>query len=186
MNEQGLEETWWLLSRTRGTGIVLRVLILVSPLVALGCTRFAAVHSPAAINIAVVALAILCVVYPDSHIGLLVVLLVATQWFATVDSPATPWSVGVAVSLTAFHASLAAATVAPPAARWTRAMCRRWLLRALSVMVASAGTWTVVAAIDRYEIASSDVLVTAALVGLAVAGMWARNGTLVARQSRQD
>ncbi|MEQ1873817.1 MAG: hypothetical protein ABL953_08830 [Ilumatobacteraceae bacterium] len=186
MNEQSLEEAWWLLSRTRGAGLLLRVLVVVSPVTALMCTRFAADHSPRVVNISVIVLAVLCAAFPDGHMGLLVVLLVATQWFATVDSPTTPWSIAVAVLLTVFHSSLAAATVAPPAARWTRAMCRRWLLRPLAVMLASAATWAVIAATHRYEIASSDVLIAAALVGLAVAGMWARNGTLAARQFRQD
>lgn len=186
MNEQGLDEPWWLLSRTRGVGLVLRALIFVSPLVALGCTRLAADDTLPVINIPVIALALLCVVFPDSHTGLFVVLLVAIGWLVSVDEPATPWSIGVAVSLTAFHASVAAATVAPPAARWTRAMCRRWLLRSVTVMVASAGTWVVVAAIGRYELGSSEVLVAASLIALAIAGTWARNGTVLADSPRRD
>lgn len=181
MSEQSLEETWWLLSRTRGVGLVLRALIIAGPLSALICTRLATDHTLPFISIPVIALALWCVVYPESHIGLVVVLLVATGWLTTVDDHATPWSIGVAASLTVFHASLAAVTIAPSAARWSRAMCRRWLLRSATVVIASACTWVVVAAIDRYEIASSDVLVTAALITLAVAGMWARNGTLSRR-----
>jgi hypothetical protein len=181
-----LEESWWLLSRTRGVALVLRVLIVASPAAALVCTRFAADHTLAVVNIAVIALALLCVVFPDSHIGLLVVLLVATGWLETVPDPATPWSIGVAVSLTVFHASAAAATVAPPAARWTRAMCRRWSRRSAAVMVVSAGTWVVVAALHRYDFASSDVLITASLLMLAIAVMWARDGSVVSDPSRSE
>ncbi|CAN5546442.1 hypothetical protein BH10ACT2_BH10ACT2_26810 [soil metagenome] len=185
MNEQSIEEATWLLSRTRGVGLVLRALMLVSPLAALGCTRLAGGTLPF-IAFPVIALSLLCVLVPDSHIGLFVVLLVAAGWLATVDDTTTPWSIGVAVSLTAFHASVAAATVAPPAARWTRAMRRRWSRRSLIVMIASAGTWLVVATVDRYEIPSSGVLLTASLLALAVAGMWARNGKLASGTARRD
>ncbi len=184
MSDQRLEESWWLLSRSRGVGLVLRALILVSPLTALGCTQLAADHAQPVIYVPVIALALLCVVFPDSHIGLLVVILVGIGWLVTVHEPATPWSIGVAISLTVFHASIAAATVAPPAARWTRAMCRRWSRRTLTLMVASAGTWVVVAAIGRYEIAGSAVLITAALVAIAIAALWAGDGTVVSGQSK--
>jgi len=186
MNERGLEESLWLLSRARRDGLLLRVLILVSPITALGFTRLAAGQTPPVIAVPVIALALLCVLLPDSHLGLLVVLLVATGWLATVHDPATPWSIGIAVSLTTFHASLAAATVAPPSARWTPAMRRRWSRRSLAVVVASAGTWVVVAAIDRYEIPSSDVLLAATLLTLAIAGMWAREGTVAGDPSQRD
>ncbi len=178
MSDRALEESLWLLSRTRGAGLLLRVLVVISPLAALVSTRFAADHTLAFINIAVISLAFLCAVFPDSHIGVLVVLLVATQWFVTVDSTATPWSIAVAMSLTVFHASVAAATVAPPAARWTRAMWRRWSRRSMTVMIASAGTWLVVAVIDGYDIARSDVLIAAALLATAIAAMWARGSTV--------
>ncbi|MCE9622646.1 MAG: hypothetical protein K8R99_09905 [Actinomycetia bacterium] len=178
MNDRRLEESWWLLSRSRGVGVVLRVLILVSPVAAIACTRLAADHSLLAINVAIIPLAFVCVVYPDSHIGLLVVLLVGIEWLVTVDDQATPWSIGVAISLTVFHASVAAATVAPPAARWTRAMCWRWSRRSLVVMGASACTWAAVAAIDRYAVGSSAVLVVVSLATIAVAAMWARDGSV--------
>jgi len=178
MSEERLEESWWLLSRARGVGLVLRVLILVSPLIAVGCTRLAAGYTEPAIDLIIVGLALSCAVVPDSHVGLLVVLLVGIEWLATVGDPATPWSVAVAVSFTIFHAALAAATVAPPAARWTAAMCRRWARRSSAVMAASAGTWATSAAIDTLDVASSSVLVTASLLVLAIGGLWATAGTL--------
>jgi hypothetical protein len=177
MSEKRLQDSWWLLSRAHGVGLVLRVLILVSPLVSVGCTRLAAGHTVPAIDLVVVALASACVVVPDSHLGLVVVLLIGIEWLATVDDPATPWSVAAAMSIAVFHAAMAAASVAPPAARWTSAMCRRWMRRSFVVMAASAGTWAIMTVINTFDLASSSVLVTASLLTLAIAGLWARDGT---------
>jgi hypothetical protein len=164
--------------------LVLRVLILSSTMSAVACTWLAAGHTVPIVNFVIFGLALACVVVPDSHIGLLVVLVVAIEWLATVHDRTTPWSVGAAAALTVFHASMAAASVAPPAARWTRAMCRRWMRRSLAVMVASVGTWAFVAAIHGRLVAGSGVLVAASLAAIAIAGLWARDGTLDAGSSR--
>ena len=157
---------------------MLRVLILASTVVAVGCTWLAAGHTVPVVNVVILGLALVCVALPDSHVGLLVVLVVGVEWLATVHDRATPWSVGAAASLAVFHASMAAASVAPPAATWTRAMCRRWMRRSLAVTVSSVGTWAVVAAIHGHHVASSSVLVAASLAAIAIAGLWARDGTL--------
>ena len=178
MNDARSPDSWWLLSRVRGVGLVLRVLILTSAVVAVACTWLAAGHTVPVMDVVIFGLVLACVVLPDSHVGLLVVLVVGVEWLVTVHDRTTPWSVGAAVSLAAFHASMAAASVAPPAATWTRAMCRRWMRRSLAVMVASVGTWAVVAAIHGHHMASSAVLVTASLVAIAIAGLWVRDGSL--------
>ena len=167
----------WLSSPVRGVGLVLRVLILTSTVVAVGCTWLAAGHTVLVVDVVIFGLALACAVAPDSHVGLLVVLVVGVEWLVTVHDRATPWSVGAAVSLAVFHASMAAASVAPPAATWTRAMCRRWIRRSLAVMVASVGTWVVVAASRGHHVAGSAVLIAASLVTIATAGLWARDGT---------
>ncbi len=178
MNDTRFPDSWWLLSRARGVGAVLRVLMLTSTVVAVGCTWLAAGHTVLVVDVVIVGLALVCVVLPDSHVGLLVVLVVGVEWLATVHDRTTPWSVGAAASLVVFHASMAAASVAPPAATWTRAMCRRWIRRSLAVMPASVWTWAVLAAIDGHHVADGAVLVAASLVAIAIAGLWARDGTL--------
>jgi hypothetical protein len=178
MNDTRFPDSWWLLSRARGVSAVLRVLMLASTVVAVECTWLAAGHTVLVVDVLIVGLALVCIVLPDSHVGLLVVLVVGVEWLATVDDRTTPWSVGAAASLVVFHASMAAASVAPPAAKWTRAMCRRWIRRSLAVMPASVWTWTVVAAIDGHHVADGAVLVAASLVAIAIAGLWARFGTL--------
>ena len=184
MSDARSPDSRWRLSRVRGVGLMLRVLILASTVVAVGCSWLAAGHTVPVVDVVIFGLALACVALPDSHVGLLVVLIVGVEWLATVHDRATPWSVGAAVSLAVFHASMAAASVAPPAATWTRAMCRRWIRRSLTVMVASVGTWVVVAAIHGHHVASSAVLVAASLVTISVAGLWARAGTLDAGPSR--
>jgi hypothetical protein len=176
-------DSWWLLSRARGAGAVLRVLMIISPTVAVGCTWLAAGHTVPVIDVVILGSALACVVLPDSHVGLLVVLLVGIEWLATVHDRATPWSIAAAASLAVFHASMAAASVAPPAATWTRSMCRRWMRRTAGVMVASVGTWAVVAAIRGHHVANSSVLVAASLIALAGAALWARGGTFDAGPS---
>lgn len=180
MSEVLLPESWRLVSRARGVALVLRVVVLISPMAALGCTWLAAGRTLPAVDVLIVVLALVCAVLPDSHVGLVVVLLVGLVWLVTVDDRTTPWVVGSAVSLAVFHASLAASIVAPPAATWPRAMCRRWLLRTLAVAAGSAATWAVVAAIHGLEIVHSGVWLVAALMVLAVAALWARDGTLAA------
>ena len=178
MNDARSPDSWLPLLHVRGVGLVLRVLIATSTMVALGCTSLAAGRTILIVDAAILGLALVCSARPDSHVGLLVVLAVGVDWLATVHDRATPWSVGAAASLAVFHASMAAASVAPPAATWTRAMCRRWTRRCFAVMVASVGTWAVVAAIHGRRVAGSAVLVAASLATIAIAGLWARNGTL--------
>lgn len=180
MNDAVLPESWRLLSRARGVALLLRVLVFIGPMAAVGCTRLAAGHTIPVLDVLILGLAVVCAVLPDSHAGLLVVVLVGLDWLVTVDTETTPWVVGSAVSLAVFHASMAASSVAPPAASWTWAMCRRWLVRTLAVAVGSAATWAVVAVIHRFEIMHSGAWLVAALLVLAVAALWARGGTLAA------
>jgi len=129
----------------------------------------------------VVALAIVCAVLPDSHTGSLVVVIVGIEWWATVDDPVSPWLLAAALALTVFHVSMAAATVAPPAARWTPAMSRRWLRRTAVVGAATCVMWAAVAVIGDHRVAGNSLLLAAALVALAFAALWARTGSVAQR-----
>ena len=123
-------------------------------------------------------LATVCAFVPDSHTGLAVVLVVCLHWFAAVDHVATPWALAVAAALAVFHTALAAATIAPPAAVWTRAMRRRWLRRFGGALAASAGTWAVVRAIHDRRPGGAAALMVIALVVLALAASWARRAAV--------
>ena len=168
----------WSMPAARGVGLALRLVALVSPFAAVACTWSAAGRTVPLVAVLVLPLAAVCAFVPDSHTGLAVVLVVCLHWFAAVDDPATPWALAVAAALAAFHTALAAATVAPPSAVWTRAMRRRWLRRFGGALAASAGTWVAVRAIhDRHPV-SAAVLMVAALVVLALAASWARRAAV--------
>ncbi len=124
MNDVRSADSWWPSSHVRGVALVLRILIPTSTMVALMCTSLAAGRTVLIVDAAIFGIALVCTVRPDSHVGLLVVMAVGVDWLATVNDRATPWSVGAAASLAVFHASMAAASVAPPAARSRRAMSR--------------------------------------------------------------
>jgi hypothetical protein len=154
----------------------LRALVLGAPLAAVACTWAAAGRAVVVIGLLVVVLAAVCAGAPDSHLGLAVVGAVVVQWLAIVDDPATPWSIGAAAALGAFHTAAAAATVAPPGAPWTRAMRARWARRGAAAAGAGVAAWLVVALADgrgpRGAGAAAVVFVVAlasfALVALAV------------------
>jgi len=177
VSEQAFQDSWWLLTRARGVGLLLRILVLVSPLASLVCTRAAGGPAPVVIEFGVVVLTLFCVVLPDSHLGLLVSLLAGVGWLATVDDTTTPWSLAMALTLLVFHTSLAAASVAAPGAAWTPALRRRWLLRSGVLAMACVASWLLVAAVNVYDVAASSALVAAALVVLAVAGLMVRDVT---------
>lgn len=178
MSEQAFQDSAWLLTRARGVGLALRVLVLVAPLVALLSARLASGRVLLVLDACVIVLTLYCVVVPDSHVGLVVAVLVGVRWLASVDDTTSPWALGAALALLVFHASLAAASIAAPAARWSSAMRRRWLRRTGLVALLCAATWSATAAIGRYQVAASSALVLSALVVLALTGLWARNVTL--------
>ena len=171
----------WLSSRATGPALLLRSLVLTSPLVAIACTWLAAERTIPALDVAVVALALACAVVPDSHAGSLVVVLIGIEWWATVGNRTSPWLLAAGVALTVFHASTAAASVAPLAARWTPAMTRRWLRRTAMVGAATCVMWSVVAVIGDHRVRGNSLLLATALVAVAFAALWAWTGSIVGR-----
>ncbi len=153
-------------------------LVLVGAILALASTRAASSETTLAIELLVVVMALITALRPDHHLGLLVILLVGFHWLATVDAATTPWSITTAASLALVHSATAAASIAPPATPWTPAMTRRWTRRFVTVTAPSTLTWLIVIAVDRADPASSPALLTAALLVLAAAGLWARHGNL--------
>lgn len=184
MSESAVSEAWLLLERARGAGLLLRILIVVSPLVALACTLAAADQSLPVVKFVIIAAVLACVVYPDSQIGLIVVLLIGIEWLVTVDKQTTPWSIAVAASLAVFHGSMAAASVVPPSAVWTGAMRRRWVRRCATLAPAGVITWVIVIAVHDRDAASSQVLLAASVLTLTIAALWARFGTLAGGRPR--
>jgi hypothetical protein len=89
-----------------------------------------------------------------------------------------PATLVAALGLLVFHASLAASTVAPPAAVWSRPMQRRWARRIGAAGAATAAAWAAARALASVTIAGKAEVLTAGLVGLAVAAVWIRHRSL--------
>lgn len=166
------------------SAVVIRLLIVISPVTAVGITWVAAhtTHPPIAVGVLLISTA--CAVSPSSHFGILVVAAVAIQWAAIVHDHTTPWSIVAAAALTVFHASHAAATVAPASTAWTSAMRRRWTRRGLALIMAGAAMWLLATVADAIPLAPNALLLTAALVVLAIGAFWAGSGNVAHRRGK--
>lgn len=165
-----------LLQRASGVGLLLRVVIIVCPLLAVGCIR-ASGGELLPVEVIVVVLSLWCVVFPDGHAGLAVVGLLAWEWVAQVPHPTFGASVALASTLALLHSALAACTVAPPSARWSRPMLRRWATRTAALIVAGVATAVVVRLVGHFDIGASAALLGATLAVVGAATIWL-SGTL--------
>ena len=125
----------------------LRVLILLSGLAMVGAVRGAANEAQPALDVAVICLAGACALFPDSHLGLVVVVLAGADWMIAVDDETTPWAVSAAVAVALFHTSLAMASVAPFRASFSTVTVRKWIGRAATAALMAFLMWLAVAGI---------------------------------------
>jgi len=156
--------------------LAVRAVILASAFAAVAFTRAAAVEPLIAIEVAIVALGALGAVMPDSHVGLLVVVLIGVGWIVTVDDSTTAWVLGVAMSTALFHTSMSAASLSPAAARWTTSMRRRWAGRGVAQMAATVPVWLLVVVVARVEVGGGAIVMAGALITMSVVTLWARPG----------
>lgn len=166
------------LAAVRGVQVWLRVAVLLSPLVAFAGTTAASGAGSPALALLLLGLAVGCTLVPESNLGLLIMTVVGIHWLVAVEDVTSPWSLVVGLALGALHLAMAAASVAPPAARWTSAMTRRWARRAGWSAGATAVAAAAVQAVGGRSIGGGAVLLTAALVWLAVAALWVRRTSL--------
>jgi hypothetical protein len=157
---------------------MIRYAIVVAPIAVLATigAETGGVNPP--IAIVVVLLAGACALMPDGHLGLLTLLLLAWYWAAAVDHPTSAATLVAALAVLVFHAALAAATVAPPAARWSRSMLHRWARRTGVVAGATAAAWCVARLLAGTRIDGSAALLSTALLALAGGAVWLRRRSL--------
>ncbi|MEX0846846.1 MAG: hypothetical protein WD023_03625 [Ilumatobacteraceae bacterium] len=159
--------------------LVLRAGAFAFPLVALGAISSAASAVAPAMVLLMVPLALGCALLPDSHVGLLamVVLLVHHTW--VVDDVTSPWMIVVAISFLGMHTCMAAATVAPPGARWSSVMRRRWTRRIVVVLGATAVAWLAARLLAAASPGGASAWVLGpVLVALAGGGAWAHRHSI--------
>lgn len=162
-----------LLRRISATQLLLRAAVVLAVLAALGCTRAAGSAVPF-LELAIVALALICAWSPATHVGTLVTVLIGIHWVIAVDDLSTAWAAGAGVSIALLHMATAAASVSPLAAEWTPAMRRRWGRRLGLLAASTAPAWLLVVLAERARIGSSSLLVTAALLSVSFALLWVR------------
>jgi hypothetical protein len=157
---------------------VIRYAIVLAPIAVLATigAESGGVNPPLAI--VVVLLAGACALMPDGHLGLLTLLLLAWNWAASVDHPTSVAALVAALAVLVFHTALAAATVAPPAARWSRSMLHRWARRTSVVAAATAAAWSVARLLASTRIDGSAALLSTALLALAGGAVWLRRRSL--------
>jgi hypothetical protein len=131
-----------------------------------------------------VPLAIAAAARPDTHISLGVVAVVVWAWLRANPDAATARTVVVAVALLAFHAAIAVLATTPSAVAPTAAVLRRWGLRTLWVMAGTIVVWLLVAALQDQRRPPSPTALSAAVLAVAAAALWARHRALAAARHR--
>lgn len=172
MSGPTFDDALWLLSRARGVTLVNRLVIGVCPLLATLCTTLAAGRPMLIVSAAIVALGAFCVVFPDSHLGLIVTVSLAVEWIIRVNDDLSAWSIGTATFAGCFHVALAFAGVAPAGAPLSRADAHPWIRRSIVAIAPIPATWLTVATLGRADIGPQALPVTFALLVLALAGHW--------------
>lgn len=157
---------------------LIRSAVLVGPIIVLAAVAVDAGSVYPPIAAVVVFLAAVCALAPDSHVGLLTVLLLAWYWTASVDHPTGVVTLAAGLGVLMFHTALAAATVAPPAARWSATMQRRWAGRMGVVAAITAAAWGAARLVADARIGGSAVLLAAALLALTGGAIWLRHRSL--------
>ncbi len=150
-----------------------RFVAVASAVIAVAFLTWAGDPEPA-LGVAIVAVAGAAALFPDTHLGLVAVAVIASGWTFTVDDSTTGWAIGAAASIGTFHTALAAASVAPPGASWSPAMRRRWVRRGGLVTTFGVGTWSITRAAQAIPVPESSLLVTVALFIVAAGGVWGR------------
>lgn len=177
MNDGEQLTRWQALQRGSRDQKVLRLLIALAPLGAVAAMA-AGGESSAPLTLIVVVLALGGSVAPDSHVGLLVIVVVGVWHAATTDSPTGITTLVVALCLGLLHTAMAAATVAPDAARWSSAMRHRWVRRAAALVSITTATWALAHLLDGRSPAGRAPVLAAALALSALAAAWLRGTSL--------
>lgn len=155
----------------RASWLVAPLLVAAATAVALVCLRYAASDTPVWPVVALLLLALLAGLLPDTGLGLLLLGGYCAWWVLAVDDPATPWAFPAAVALLVVHAVLAHASAGPGEQVSGAATRTVWLRETALVALATSGVASV-AALARGTtttelVAGVGLVLLAALVWLA-------------------
>ena len=137
---------------------------------------------PTAVLLVVVGLSVLTACFPDSHFGSVTIVALVWVWLVHVDRTTSPWLLGAAVAVTAFHTASALAAFAPPGATLDAAVRRRWLRQVGLILAVVTALWALTAGIDRVDAPPNGLAFVAGLTILGVGALLIRRScrTLVA------
>lgn len=158
----------------------LRAGAFVAAILASLATEIAAGTFLAVVFVAVMVVALVSFLRPDSHAGIGVFFFVGWRWLASVDDVRTPWSIAVAVALLAFHVCTALAAITPPGGIVQSSTVLRWTWRSVLVAAATIGGWLVMIVLHARS-AAGNALLTIVAVTLLVAGGLVLRGRTVMR-----
>ena len=137
------------------------------------CTAGAVGRLDGAILLVIAAATVLAISLPDTHVGLVLAIVMGVGWILRVDDVSTWWSAGAGGGMVLFHSGLAATSIAPPGTAWPSSARRRWGRRITAVtasILVLAATAELARAIAPAE---STLLVATSVVALSIAATWA-------------
>ena len=144
------------------TRALTRVMILAPAVLAVLAQQYAAPASPLWPVILVLPIAVLAARQPDSVAATFFIAAYAVWWLLSETNEASLWSLLAALSLLAFHATVAFSAAGPRGQVSDRAAVVRWLRDTGTVALATWGIWLVVAGLHG-KTQSSEVLVGVSL-----------------------
>jgi len=156
------------LSRLAPQQRLIRLIVLVAPLIAVSAEAQAGATLQRWFVVAVIASSLVTAVVPDSHTGLLVVLLVGGHWAGASASGTshTGWVLVIALALLLFHTACTLASYAPSSVVLDRALLLLWLRRNAWAGAVAAIVWVISRVVSGLELPGSGLVLGAALLVL--------------------
>jgi type IV secretory pathway VirB2 component (pilin) len=159
-----------------------RLVTCLAPLLFMLCGAFAGgdivtIRSSATILL-VSLLTLVCVLRPDSNLGLGLIVTMALYWAVTVTNPRTAWVAPAALCLLLVHTSLAASTTSP-VDRPTNATRDRWTRRTGVVGIVTVAVWGATYLFGRFSSPRSVLLSALGFVIVCVIALGLRAGSRV-------
>lgn len=112
---------------------------------------------------------------PDSHTGIVVIVIVAAHWLATVDRSESPWLPVASVCLLTYHAVTAMTATFPAGGNVPSETIGRWVLRTAVGGGFTVALWALVVFLGRREAPGNGLLTALALAIVAGAAIMIRS-----------
>ncbi len=170
------------LSRLGGQQLMLRALVLLAPLLAATAEQRAGATVSVWYLASLVLASLVAALLPDSHAGLLVVLLVGGHWLTSSGQSLSLWVLCIALALALFHVAGLLASYGPPSVVLEPELLRFWLRRYAVCAAVTALVWLVARVSTGLSLSGSALVFGAGL--LVVAGWSVLLSRLVAGPTR--